>query len=631
MTKRPITIITISYIIGIILGLYLKLNIALFVMFLGGFSVSIFNSIITKKISYRLIVICIITIFISCLFVSKREEKFLNIYKNISSECSFTGVVTKVEKETQYYRVYIIKIQNIGEYSSLKDIHVLLRVKKDKQNNELKYGDIIKGVGSFEKPEIKRNYKGFDYSQYLKTRDVYLICIADSNNIIVVKENSFCVCKMCINSLRSKVKHNLLILLPERPANIAIALLLGDTSFIEKEQRTMFNDANLSHILAISGMHVSYVIAWFSFALKYFDKRKSKYIFMSILILFSFFTGGSPSVVRAVIMSIIFICSKLVYRKSDTLTNIALSALILLIYNPYNILNLGFQLSFLGTLGIVLFNPKVSKAFKNTKLKRINSLISVSISANLMLLPVISNIYNYISGVFLISNILVSPILGPMCFIGYITSLFSLISINFAHIFAYILNVVITIFEWIAKFSSSIDFLRFTIKTPSILIIIAYYFIIFYVFFYHKKKHNKLLFKIVPIAIIIMIIINMVLKQNGQFRIHFVDVGQGDCTVIVTESNKTIIIDGGGSESGDYDVGENVLVPYLLDRGITKIDYMVISHFDSDHVKGLLNVIQSLKVKNAIISKQEKNSDNYSYFLRLSKEYKINVIYVEAR
>ncbi|MCR5145793.1 MAG: ComEC/Rec2 family competence protein [Clostridia bacterium] len=592
---------------------------------------SIFNSIITKKISYRLIVICIITIFISCLFVSKREEKFLNIYKNISSECSFTGVVTKVEKETQYYRVYIIKIQNIGEYSSLKDIHVLLRVKKDKQNNELKYGDIIKGVGSFEKPEIKRNYKGFDYSQYLKTRDVYLICIADSNNIIVVKENSFCVCKMCINSLRSKVKHNLLILLPERPANIAIALLLGDTSFIEKEQRTMFNDANLSHILAISGMHVSYVIAWFSFALKYFDKRKSKYIFMSILILFSFFTGGSPSVVRAVIMSIIFICSKLVYRKSDTLTNIALSALILLIYNPYNILNLGFQLSFLGTLGIVLFNPKVSKAFKNTKLKRINSLISVSISANLMLLPVISNIYNYISGVFLISNILVSPILGPMCFIGYITSLFSLISINFAHIFAYILNVVITIFEWIAKFSSSIDFLRFTIKTPSILIIIAYYFIIFYVFFYHKKKHNKLLFKIVPIAIIIMIIINMVLKQNGQFRIHFVDVGQGDCTVIVTESNKTIIIDGGGSESGDYDVGENVLVPYLLDRGITKIDYMVISHFDSDHVKGLLNVIQSLKVKNAIISKQEKNSDNYSYFLRLSKEYKINVIYVEAR
>lgn len=108
-----------------------------------------------------------------------------------------------------------------------------------------------------------------------------------------------------------------------------------------------------------------------------------------------------------------------------------------------------------------------------------------------------------------------------------------------------------------------------------------------------------------------------------------IDVGQGDSTFIVTPRNKTILIDGGGSSSDEYDVGKSILLPYILDRGYTKIDYVFISHFDQDHVGGILTILQELKVDNVIISKQGEDSENYQKFLKLVKEKKIKVILVK--
>lgn len=108
-------------------------------------------------------------------------------------------------------------------------------------------------------------------------------------------------------------------------------------------------------------------------------------------------------------------------------------------------------------------------------------------------------------------------------------------------------------------------------------------------------------------------------------KIYFIDVGQGDGTLIVTPLNKKILIDGGGSEFGNFDVGKNTLLPYLLDRGVKKLDYIIVSHFDSDHVQGLLFVMQSIKVDKVIIAKQVENSANYDEFLSIIKKKNIGV------
>lgn len=141
-----------------------------------------------------------------------------------------------------------------------------------------------------------------------------------------------------------------------------------------------------------------------------------------------------------------------------------------------------------------------------------------------------------------------------------------------------------------------------------------------------RLKRNKIIKNVVILSTVI-IIFSILPKE---LRIYFIDVGQGDSTLIRIPQNKTILIDGGGSANSEFDVGEKTLLPYLLDRGITKLDYIMISHFDQDHVGGLLTVMQEIKVKNAIIGKQYESCENYEKFVKIVKEKKINVEVVEA-
>lgn len=646
-------IITVSYIIGILLGLYLKINMAPFIIKSTIVAIVILSiifviilrkniMIITEKIKSNkcnlkkiknIIIISIIPMVVSCIVMQYKESKYAKFQSNISQDIKFIGTVIEEEKESEYYNNYIVKINNINEKENYRNICLLIKIKKNKniENKKLKYGDLIFISGLFEHATTRRNYKGFDYSQYLKTKNIYGICKTDANSLKVLKENSCFVTNMWINKLRNALKNNLQTLLPSDTASIAIALFLGDSSLIEDTQKQTFSNASLSHVLAISGMHVTYVIVGCSWILNRFDKRKSKYVFIVFLIFFAQLVGGSPSVIRAVIMSSIMIASKIFYRKSDVINNISISCFIILIINPYNILNLGFQLSFLGTLGIVLFNKKIEEYLddlhfdkyklsnknkkhnksetinknkkhnksetinknkkhnknKSTNLKKLKSLIITSISANILILPILIYNFNIFSVTFLFSNILISPILGIIFLIGYITVIISVVSIKIAIPFAKFLNILIKIFNYIAIFSSNIEITRVLVTTPNIITVVLYYIAIIYFFYYRSKVINNINYKmckrIIVIFSIVLILAKFIPIHNNNFKIFFIDVGQGDSTLIITKANKTILIDGGGSEIGDYNVGEKVLVPYLLNRKIKNIDYMIFSHFDSDH------------------------------------------------
>ncbi len=641
MSKRPMVIITISYIIGIIMGLYLKINTALFVLFC---LVVIYVIFLIKlkylhphaKLNKIIYLVAIIIVFISCSIVLLKENRFKTLYFESDELQLFQGVVIDVAEKGQYYDNYIVRVQSVNNDLKYNNTNIILKV-KNKPNScfkNLEYGDLIYGYASFEKPEVRRNYKGFDYSQYLKTQNVYRVCKSDYNSIDLKKKNCLFVGKMWITNLRNRLINNINQLLDKSSASVANSILFGDSSFLDDTQRQYFNDASLIHILAISGMHVTYVAMFWTFSLKKFDNRKRKYFIILFLVFIANLTGCSPSVIRASIMCSVAIFSKLVYRKSDTISNIALSGLIILIINPYNLLNLGFQLSFLGTLGIVLFNSKISSfldILPNTKIiDTIKSIIVMGISANILIIPILIYTYNTFSLIFLISTILVTPILLIMIFTGYLTAVLSLLSIKLAGISAIIFDFLVKIFNHIAELCSKITFLRFTVVTPSVIEVLVYYLIIFYLFFFFKKSHIKAILKIMLIIVLITLLMKFIVFQTSGLKLYFIDVGQGDSCLIKTETNKVILIDGGGSETGSYDVGKNVLVPYLLDRKITKIDYMIISHFDSDHVKGLFTVIEKLNVKNAVIAEQGESSDNYRYFEKLVKSKRVNVITVKA-
>ena len=258
------------------------------------------------------------------------------------------------------------------------------------------------------------------------------------------------------------------------------------------------------------------------------------------------------------------------------------------------------------------------------------SIIITGMSANIFIIPILAYTYNEISFVFIISTIIITPILCVTFFSGYINLLISFIFPKISTITMWLSKIMFGIFNYIANISSKINFLRIQITTPNFIVIAFYYLIVLYFTFLYKKSHKPKIKKCFIIVIVISLVFTIVKNYNRNFEIHFIDVGQGDSTLSITKQNTKILIDGGGSEIGDYDVGEKVLVPYLLDRGIKNIDYIIISHFDEDHCGGLVAVIEKLKVKNVIIAKQFKYSSNYEKFIELTQNKKIKLIDVEA-
>lgn len=692
MLKRPIVIATIGYIIGIIVGakhfapfcimketimqtvgafIARPCCVLLFVIF---FAVSIYLIRNKKTKRYFNIIFSKKAILIFCIFLSIGivnvcflNEKYNKVYK-IDREIEVFGVIESVE-EQKYNNKYIIKVESINgkKYTNTK---LILYAK----SNKLEYGDYLKLLAEYEKPEDSRNYKGFSYKNYLKQNMIYGVIKPTSDIYVIEKEKVDFISKVT-NSIKSKLISDVNDNLSADAGAIFLGIILGEKSQITDEISTYFREGNMAHILAVSGAHVSYILLTISILLGKFNKKI--YLICTIIAL-SFFmvlTNFSPSVVRACTMAIISLTGKLLHKRSDIYNNLGISALIILLYNPFTIFNIGFQLTYLGTLGIILFNKKVQSIMPSglkeyhvgvgeqwhieavthirsnshnisttrpynyicRKFKSfIINLVLISLSVQILIAPIILINFNTLSYNFFISSIIATPIFAVIMVVGIFTLMLGPVK-NFCFP---ILQILLDSLIFISKFISNLPFSKITLPTPSIVWVISYY-IIFSVILFSKTrivlrvvkskdKITNILKKLIIMLLIICITVTFVQKfSNRDLRIFFIDVAQGDSSLIITPKNKVILIDGGGYSNEDYDVGKNVVVPYLLDRGISSIDYIMVSHFDNDHVGGLMYVIKTLKVKNVLISKQSKESNEYKEFIEIAKERNIRVITVK--
>ena len=682
--KRPILVAIIGYIIGILWGLYLKINIVPFYIIiiavyfvLKFFYKNVLNhkkelKLISIKRYFRYVklvvkpyVILIIIIFsiISNFIIRINENEYEKVYKMQGNIGKIICIVESNMEEKEYYNRYKVKVIECNAIENLRQKSFYIHIKKNCLEN-LKYGDMIQLDGKYQKVEGQRNYGGFDYQRYLKTKKIYGIITA--SNIKILETRKANIFMMIANDNFLNIKNNIDKVFKKEIAEILKGLLLGDSSNIEEDIKENFKNASISHILAISGIHISYIIIGVNKLLnKIIGKKATKIVVIIILIIYMFITGFSASIIRATIMGILVIISNLVYRKNDIWTSISISIFLILFYNPYLIMNIGLQLSYLGTIGIILFQKTIFQILNNIKLKnkkykkinqnktrileKVKEILSVSISAQIMIFPIILYHFNTFNPYFILSNFFISIIIGPIIILGFIFIILSFISTPLLNIISIFLEIGLYVIIFISNMGE-LPLSKIYIPTPNIINMCIYFIIAIiikhlYLIYYSKKfsitqrriknlialfkyetklKREKYIFIVISILSII-IIFNQIPKN---LKIHFVDVGQGDCTFIITPKNKTILIDGGGSELGIFDVGKNTLVPYILDRGYTKIDYIIISHFDSDHVGGLLTVIEELKVGQVVISKQREDSKNYKRFKDILKEKKVKVIVV---
>lgn len=652
--KRPLCIASVFYIIGILIGLYINIRIVILMFFCIIIIVSVY--ILTKtKITIIYFVVLILG-FIQITVINNNYEKVYNFVKEPMQKVKAEIISEPEEKEYKVvYQINILEAQNCQEFIYTK---WMLNVKKSK-NIQYKYGDVIYIIAKFNKTEKARNYKGYDDSIYLKSKGFYGRADATYIENAYIRYNNNWIQNIC-NNIKRDISSKLCKNLSKETVGIALGILIGDKQKISDETEEYFRKGGLMHLLAVSGMHVSYIIIGIS---SLFGKAKNRIIKLASILLMVFFmilTGMTPSVMRAVIMAVMEVLAKILHRKSDIYTNLSISTFIILAINPYYILDIGFELSFMATIGIIFLHPKLLKNLKKIfkikeenkaekylikksktskeKIKEcIKSLLiniiecsSISISANILIMPILISNFNTLSLTFWISNILVSPLIGPIIFIGYISYFVSFISEPISKLISIPLNSLINLLILITKEIAKNPLSSVIVKRPYIIeTIIYYHFILFCVYRVKIKQKTK---QLICILMIIILLSNYTFYfiYNKNLQIYFVDVGQGDCTLICTPQGKNILIDGGGSENSSYDVGKNILFPYLLSRRITKLDYLFISHFDSDHVGGLIYILKELKVKNIIIGKQYEEYENYKKISKIAKEKNIKIKVVEA-
>ncbi len=672
--NRPICIASIFYMIGILVGLYLQISIALLSIVLV--IVCIIMYAITSDVRKCVIYVCISVVGIMQIHIL--ENNYNGISSKIPEEVTIKALITSNANEKEYKYTYTVTVSEINGKKLEKSIQLMLNIKKNKIKKDApKFGNIVEITGTYEEPNTARNYKGFDYRQYLKSRNIY--GTIDCEKYEIIATNKINVASNIVNYVQNNIKENMFNILDEEQSALCVGILIGDREKISDITEDNFKKSNLTHMLAVSGSHITYIIVALTTILSKTNRKFSLIITIFFLLFFTVLTGFTASVLRASIMGIITLLASILHRKSDTINNLGISSIIILIYNPYLLVDAGFLLSYAGTIGIILFSKKISNGISiivnkinpnllnieqnnNSKIFFVKSIIekiilyvisslSLTLSANIVIIPIMAYMFSTISFTFWISNILAGPVMEVVTIFGFIVYFISIIFPILAQFLGIALNLLLTVLLKIAEISSKIPGASIYIKTPSIYMCVIYYLIIYILFNMQAIKQiirKKAIFRlyaikakkqrknILVIAILFTILVNSIIYVTDKnIKIYFVDVGQGDCTLIQTSGRKNVLIDGGGSEFGSFDVGKSTLLPYLLDRGITKIDYMMISHFDSDHIGGLFYIMENLRVDNIIISKQGESSENLKKFIEIlqsnirGSKNKTNIILVK--
>lgn len=603
--KRPILTATIGFLIGILGGLYL--NMVLFI-FLFNLTIVIARYIQDKKIiriiklwlNKSVIILLIVTAVFGYGYIYYIENTYKKIYM-LSGKVEIEGIVVSEPIINEYNKTYELKVHKINNKKiSPKKFSFIV----DKKQKDLEYGACIYCKGEYIKPNSRRNFKGFSYENYLKTKKNYGTIRAIEKSKTKYK-NKISIVRRLSYRLKMKIINSTGTIFTKEEEGVVLGIILGNTENITDETKDAFSGSSLSHLLAVSGAHISYIaLGLTTFFRKLRIPKKINYILTAILLIFYLFViDFTASATRAVIMTIFLLLQIVFCRKQDLATTISFSLCIILLENPYKILDVGLLLSYLGTLGIIIIFNKIKSKDKKL-IDKLKDMCILTISAQVLILPVMAICFNTISFTFIISNLIASIIIGPIIIFGFILILISFFNMYISKIFAKPYIVLLKVLINVANYSSKIPISRIYVKTPYMISIILYYlFIAILIIIFEIQKSNRkfikeklqsiltcIKYKILKnkkslcVCIALIILISIFINQiPSVLKIYFIDVGQGDSTLIVTPLNKTILIDGGGNESSN--VGKNILLPYLLDRRIRKLDYVFISHFDTDHVR----------------------------------------------
>jgi len=462
----------------------------------------------------------------------------------------------------------------------------------------------------------KRSYRA------MERRGVSATFSLDGERISEITSN-----KKGLDNIRKRVINGISKSVNRPYSGILQGILIGDTSAIDEVDMRTYERAGLIHLFAVSGLNVTLNIAFVFLVCRILNLRPGITLLISFasLAFFVWLVGGGASVNRAALMSSVLLVSWFFGRRGDILSAVSISALIILVINPKEIFSVSFQLSYGALLGILLITPVLIGLF-DEEIRGLVIPAAVALGAQLAVQPFLAYYFNQLSIISVLSNMVIVPPVAAITAIGFMATLISLINLTVAGIIYKALIPVLGYIFYGSKLLASIPGASTRIATPGIISILTYIIIIGVVLFIISRFPKRLGFGSFIIIILSMISIGiwsqMPLSFNNDLRVTFIDVGQGDSTLIQSPRGKTILIDGGP----DF----KKLDKKLIERNIKKIDILIVSHGHLDHIKGLIDLVKEYPVGTILDSSYSNSSTYYQELIDNTKSMGIEYMKVAS-
>ena len=511
---------------------------------------------------------------------------------------TLTGIVEEIAEKENSRQIRLSHIYLSSDLSYQRQVLVY-----ENQQTTLKIGYKVKAAGSYAPLEEASNPGQFDQKAYYEARGIGMVLKKAKLTVIEAKENIFF---QKLYELRSFWAQNLEKITGKEEAALLKAMLLGEKSSLKKEQKELYQSGGISHILAISGLHISLVGM---LLYRFLRKKKRSYPFSALvsgscMVVYGFLTGFGVSAKRAVFMFLVYLGAELLGETYDVVSALALSGLLILAEQPLQLFQCGFQLSFLSVGAVALGYPALQKRL-GWKKKAAMSLLS-GLSVTLFTLPcTLYWFYEWMPyAVFL--NLIVIPLVPVVFLSGAAGMLTGGASVAAGMFLAGASAGVLRFFQTLLERTEVLPGSRAVLGQPELWQIALYYVLVGAAVWggrcrARKKNQHRIE---VRIFFIIFALCILCLPFHRPVEVTFLDVGQGDAVFLRTEAGTTCLIDGGSTTVSD--VGTYRLLPFLKSRGVSSLDYLFLSHMDADHINGaeelLKNQFRGIPIRHLCLS-----------------------------
>ncbi len=509
-------------------------------------------------------------------------------------------------------------------------------------------GDVLQGFSKFKTPEFYHNPYAFDYPFYLKIQGIEASTFVESKDHVVKRAEEISSWQKIFLDFRQRALQEIDLLTQEDSKQVLKTLLLGSSYRLDKNLQELFRKSGTTHLLVVSGLHLAMVMGFLYFLfrgllslyppllLRISVRDVSYWMALPCVFFYSFVVTMSPSVLRAMLSVFLLGFFLLRRRKLDPLSLLYVVAFIILFISPLILFDVSFQLSFLSIFSILLFLPLIRKYFETNFPSLLHKKILwfcvqvflLSLLAQIGLFPLLVNTFHQVSWVTLLANLFLVPyftfILMPLGMLGlFFAWIYPPVSFFFFKIAAACVPPVLIFLKYLTSPEGSTTWLPRMNAWQIIL-----YASLFLVFLLPWKRKTK------GIVLIVLILFNVAAwiypswkdARNPNLRISFLDVGQGDSILIEFPYGKKMLVDAGGLPGTDFDVGEKVLLPTLLGRGIRNLDYLVMTHPHPDHFGGMESLLKAYQPKEFWWNGEKTDNQSFENLFKALEQKKIPVL-----